>query len=83
MKFLAMISALTLATPVLAMDLTSDTVLGTTAAEISSSLTEMGYEVRKIETEDGKIEAYVVKDGKMAEVYVDPVTGKVNKLETK
>ena len=83
MKTFALIAAMALATPVLAMDLGGDTVLGTTQPEITANLTEMGYEVRKIEAEDGKIEAYVVKDGKMAEVYVDPVSGKVTKLEAK
>ncbi len=83
MKTFALIAAMALAAPVLAMDLTGDTVLGTTEAEITARLTEMGYEVRKIEAEDGKIEAYVVKDGKMAEIYVDPVSGKVARLEAK
>ena len=83
MKTFALIAAMALAAPVLAMDLSGDTVLGTTEAEITAKLTDMGYEVRKIEAEDGKIEAYVVKDGKMAEVYVDPVSGKVAKLEAK
>ncbi|MCA0870345.1 PepSY domain-containing protein [Seohaeicola saemankumensis] len=83
MKTFALIAAMALAAPVLAMDLTGDTVLGTTEAEITAKLTDMGYEVRKIEAEDGKIEAYVVKDGKMAEVYVDPLSGKVTKLEAK
>lgn len=83
MKTLVLIAALAIAAPVLAMDLTGETVLGTTETDIRTTLTEMGYEVRKIEAEDGKIEAYVVKDGQMAEVYVDPTSGKITKLETK
>ena len=66
-----------------AAELTKDTVLGTTLEEIKVSLTDMGYEVRKSEMEDGEIEIYVVKDGKMAEVYVSPSTGKPTKIEMK
>ncbi|HCE72224.1 PepSY domain-containing protein [Ruegeria pomeroyi] len=82
MKPFALIAALALAaSPVLALDLTTDTQLGSTPDEIRTSLKDLGYDVRKIEDEDGKIEAYVVKDGKMAEVYVDPKTGKISKIE--
>ncbi|MCE8513769.1 PepSY domain-containing protein [Ruegeria pomeroyi] len=82
MKSFALIAALALAaSPVLALDLTTDTQLGTSSDEIRTSLKDLGYDVRKIEDEDGKIEAYVVKDGKMAEVYVDPTTGKISKIE--
>ncbi|MCE8517633.1 PepSY domain-containing protein [Ruegeria pomeroyi] len=82
MKSFALIAALALAaSPVLALDLTTDTQLGTSSDEIRTSLKDLGYDVRKIEDEDGKIEAYVVKDGKMAEVYVDPKTGKISKIE--
>lgn len=82
MKPFALIAALALAaSPVLALDLTTDTQLGSTPDEIRASLKDLGYDVRKIEDEDGKIEAYVVKDGKMAEVYVDPKTGKISKIE--
>ena len=35
------------------------------------------------EMEDGKIEVYFVRDGKMGEVYVSPQTGAVTKLEIK
>lgn len=56
-------------------------VLGTSADEIRANLTAQGYEVRKIKPEDGKLEAYALKDGKLLEVYVDPATGKVTKVE--
>lgn len=72
-----------LASQALAAELTKDTVLGTTVKEIKASLTGMGYEVRKSEMENGKIEVYVVKDGKMAEIYVSPSTGKPTKIKTK
>lgn len=55
--------------------------LGKSAEEITAALTEQGYEVRKVETEDGMLEAYALKDGKRYEIYVDGSTGKVTKVE--
>jgi hypothetical protein len=34
-------------------------------------LTEQGYEVRRIKTEDGMYEAYAMKDGQRLEIYVN------------
>ena len=42
-----------------------------TRDSIRTKLAAEGYEVRKIETEDGMFEAYAVKDGKRYEVYLD------------
>jgi hypothetical protein len=42
-----------------------------TEAQIRATLTEQGYEVRKIVMEDGNFEAYTLKDGKKYEVYMD------------
>ncbi|WP_372603524.1 PepSY domain-containing protein [Actibacterium sp.] len=42
-----------------------------TAAQITAMLAEQGYEVRKIETEDGLIEVYALKDGNRVELYLD------------
>lgn len=39
--------------------------------EITNKLTAEGYEVRKIDMEDGMIEAYVLKDGQRLELYLD------------
>ncbi len=83
MRKLALIALIAFASPALAEDVTMDSVLGTTIEEVQASLTAMGYEVRKAEMEDGKIEVYFVRDGKMGEVYVSPETGAVTKLETK
>lgn len=83
MRKFAIIALLALASPALAEDLSAVTVLGTTIQEVQAKLTEMGYEVRKTEMEDGKIEAYIVKDGKMGEVYVNTATGQIIKLEMK
>ncbi len=55
--------------------------VGKTAAEITASLTAQGYEVRKVEPEDGMLEAYALKDGKLYEVYVNTTTGTVTKIE--
>lgn len=38
---------------------------------VTQMLVEQGYEMRKLEQEDGMIEAYVLKDGHRFEVYVD------------
>ena len=83
MRKLALITLLALETPAFAEDLNMDTMLGTTMDAVQSKLTEMGYEVRKAEMEDGKIEVYFVKDGKMGEVYVSTATGKITKLDLK
>lgn len=83
MRKLIVLAALAFATPALASELTTDTMLGTTEAEVKTALTDMGYEVRKSEMEDGRIEVYVVKDAKMGEVYVSAATGKITKLKMK
>ena len=83
MRKLALIAMVALATPALAEDVSMDSILGTTREEVQASLTAMGYEVRKAEMEDGKIEVYFVRDGQMGEVYVNPQTGAVTKLELK
>jgi hypothetical protein len=83
MRKFAFIALLALASPVLAAELTLETPMGTTMEEVKTTLTDMGYEVRKAEMEDGKIEVYFVKDGTKGEVYVDAVTGKIAKLDMK
>ena len=42
-----------------------------TKTEITLQLTDKGYEVRKIKTEDGFYEAYAIKDGVKYEIYMD------------
>jgi hypothetical protein len=41
------------------------------AEAIKAMLTEQGYDVRRIKTEDGMYEAYAMKDGQRLEVYVN------------
>lgn len=51
-----------------------------TEAQIRTTLTEDGYDVRKIQVEDGLYEAYATKDGHKYEVYLD-ASLKVVKVE--
>ncbi len=83
MRKFIILAVLALATPAFAAELTMDTLLGTTIPEVQTNLTDMGYQVRKSEMEDGEIEVYFVKDNKMGEVYVSAETGKVTKLKMK
>jgi hypothetical protein len=80
-KTIIALIALSAAFPAFAADLAKDMMLGKTADEVKVKLVEMGYEVRKTGTEDGKIEVYAVKDGKTAEVYIDPATGMVTDIK--
>ena len=85
MRKLLMTAALVLATaPAFASETTTDlavgTQLGTTEDAIKTMLTDMGWDVRKLDTEDGMIEAYAVMGDKMAEIYVDPTSGEVVKV---
>ncbi len=54
-----------------------------TKEAIGELLTAQGYQLRKIEQEDGCYEAYVLKDGAKYELYVHPVTGKLVKSKKK
>lgn len=40
-------------------------------AKIRATLTEQGYEVRKVVKEDGEYEAYALKDGQKLEIYMN------------
>lgn len=83
MRKLIIAAAMLFALPALATELSSDTALGTTMDEVKASLTELGYEVRKVQMEDGEIEAYAVIGSKLSEVFVNPATGLVTRIETK
>jgi Peptidase propeptide and YPEB domain len=52
-----------------------------TTEKVTAQLTADGYEVRKLEVEDGLIEAYVVKDGATSSLFLNPTTLKVVKIE--
>ncbi|QGX98692.1 PepSY domain-containing protein [Roseovarius faecimaris] len=42
-----------------------------TSEKITAMLTAQGYEIRKIEIEDGMYEAYALKDGNRYEIYLN------------
>lgn len=52
-----------------------------TTEKVTAQLTAEGFEVRKLDLEDGMIEAYVVKDGETSTVFLDPETLEVVKNE--
>ena len=54
---------------------------GKTVAEITKSLEQQGYVVRKVEREDGYLEAYALLEGDRFEIYVDPKSGKIVEIE--
>lgn len=71
------------AMPAAASVLTMETELGTSMEAVRKSLTELGYDVRKAEMEDGMIEVYFIGNGEKGEVYVNPQTGKPVKIKLK
>lgn len=48
-----------------------DAVDAATRDKLTAQLVAQGYDVRKIEAEDGRIEAYVVKDGATVQLWFD------------
>lgn len=50
-------------------------------AKITEQLVAQGYEVRQFKTEDGLIEVYVVKDGKMQELWFDAALTQIDHEE--
>ena len=48
---------------------------------IPAKVTAMGYEVRKVQPEDGCWEVKGTKDGKRVEAYFDPVTAELVKAK--
>ena len=81
MRQLVFGTALALATlPAFASDLMLGTPLGTTPDAITAALTEMGWEVRKLDIEAGMIEAYAVQGTERAEIYVDPTAGEIVRI---
>ncbi|MEE4235968.1 MAG: PepSY domain-containing protein [Anderseniella sp.] len=46
-----------------------------------AKVTAMGYDVRKLEVDDGCYEAYATKDGKRLEIYLNPVTAEIVKMK--
>lgn len=51
-------------------------------AQLERSVRSRGYEVRKIEIDDGRYEVDAIDpDGQRVEMHVDPLTGKILKVE--
>ena len=71
-RIIALALAITAGSTAYATDDTSTLVLdAATTDQITTMLTTDGYEVRKVEIEDGMYEAYAMKDGQRIEVFLD------------
>ena len=55
--------------------------LGTTEAEISTTLEAQGYQIEEIEFEDGEIEVELIKDGVETELVLSETDGMVTAIE--
>lgn len=64
-----------------AADVSQGSYSGKTAAEIRQQLEAQGYQVRKIDADDGYLEAHAVLNDRRYEIKVDPQTGKVIRIE--
>lgn len=60
-----------LAAGTMAMASSNEVITEEMRTQITTQLTADGYEVRKIEREDGMIEVYALKDGQRFEIYLD------------
>lgn len=69
-RIIALVLAITAGTAVIASE-PHGNVDAATQDAIRAQLTEHGYDVRKIEAEDGMYEAYALKDGQQFEIYLD------------
>jgi hypothetical protein len=49
----------------------SDSIDAALKDKVTAEMTAKGYDVRKVQMEDGMIEVYAVKDGKTYELYLD------------
>ena len=68
-RIAVLVAALSLAAPAFA---STDGMLDkATQDKITADLTAQGYDVRKIQMEDGMVEVYALKDGKKLEIFVD------------
>lgn len=61
----------TLAAPAITMAETEGKVDAAMQEKLTAQLVAEGYDVRQFKAEDGLIEVYVVKDGKMEELWFD------------
>jgi hypothetical protein len=61
--------------------LAEESVDATTQDKLTKLLTDQGYEIRRIDAEDGLIEVYALKDGHKLEIYFDKDLKKVEVRE--
>ncbi len=66
-QIIAALAVLSFAGPALA----SPEIDAATKAKVEQKLTAEGYEVRRVDSEDGMIEVYALKDGARLELYLD------------
>jgi hypothetical protein len=71
----------TLAAPAITMAETEGAVDAAVQEKLTAQLVAEGYDVRQFKAEDGLIEAYVVKDGKMEELWFDANLSRVEHEE--
>jgi hypothetical protein len=83
MRLMIIATALLFAAPAFATALEQGTVIGTDIETVKTTLTEMGYDVRKVEMEDGNIEVYALKGAEKSEMYISPKSGEIVKIKTK
>ena len=55
--------------------------VGKNKSEVATNLQQQGYDVRKIEHEDGRLEAYALTDRNRFEIYIDPQSGNVVRIK--
>lgn len=53
------------------MAMAENAVDSATKDKVTADLTAQGYDVRKMEMEDGMLEVYAVKDGKTVQLFLD------------
>lgn len=81
MKKLLLATLLAAALPFTAQALEMGDHVGSTKAEITDTLSKLGYDVRGFKMEGGMMEVAVVKGNMMGEFVVDTATGNVVQLE--
>ncbi len=76
-------AAALIAAPVLAVEPAPGAQVGVSVTEIAAALSADGYEVRKYDREDDKIEVTAIKGDQRVEFYVDPATGLVTRAKSR
>lgn len=80
-RFAPLALAIALATPAVALASSDESISDAERARVTETVTAQGYEVRKLEREDGLVEVYALKEGKRYELYVNGDTGEIVKTK--